>query len=149
MLFRSLNCLLGFIAFSTNLRVACQHTAIINKMDWTWCFRNCLLGFALLCANLLNVWGCLLGFIAFSANLRVSTQATKASFCAKLRVVLFIIIIAFPKLVYDIIAYSPIFWQDAGFNIWVDAGICPIASLCDIAMFNRVVMNVINMLLHV
>ena len=62
---------------------------------------------------------------------------------------LFIIVIVVPKLVYDIIAYSPIFWQDAGFNIWVDAGIWPIASLCDIAMFNGVVVNVVNMPLHV
>ena len=126
-----------------------QHITTTNRIELTWCFLNGLLGFALLCANLLKMWGCLLGFIAFSANLRVSAQATRASFCAKLWAVLFIIVIAFPTLVYDIIAYSPIFWQDAGFNILVDAGIWPIASLCDIAMFNGVVVNVVNMPLHV
>ena len=109
-----------------------QHIAIINKMALIWRFVYSLLG-----------------FIAFSTNLGVSAQATKASLCANLRMVLLIIVIAFPKFVYDIIAYSPIFWQGAGFNILVDAGIWPIASLCDIAMFNGVVVNVVNMLLHV
>ena len=93
--------------------------------------------------------GLFVGFIAFSPNLRVSAQPTRVALCAKLWPVLFIIVIAFPKLVCDIIAYSPIFWQDAGFNILVDAGIWPIASLCDMAMFNGVVVNVVNMPLHV
>ena len=60
-----------------------------------------------------------------------------------------IVAIKLTKLTHHIFACSPVAGQYACLNITVDAAMRPTAGLCYIAMFNEVVMNIINMVLHI